>query len=74
VLVDQLATAHRPTVPPIGERTVIIIIAIAVILIDHLFNLGTRPKVSARLLGLSGTVKTDCVEVRLVVGFGVFQI
>jgi hypothetical protein len=75
VLVDQLATAHRPTVPPSGERTVIIIImAIAVIVFDHLFNFGTRPKVSVRLLARSGTVKTDYVEVRLVVGFGVFQI
>jgi hypothetical protein len=35
-VLDQLATAHRPTVPPTGERTVII--AIAVILIDHLFK------------------------------------
>jgi len=39
VLVDQLATAHRPTVPPSGERTVIVIIAIAVMLADHLFDL-----------------------------------
>jgi len=35
-LPDRLATAHRPTVPPNGERTVIITVAIAVALTDHL--------------------------------------
>jgi hypothetical protein len=34
-LPDSLATAHHPTVPPGGERTVIIIGAIAVALTDH---------------------------------------
>jgi hypothetical protein len=34
-LPDRLATAHRPTVPPNGERTVIIIVTIAVAVTDH---------------------------------------
>jgi hypothetical protein len=34
-LPDSLATAHRPTVPPSGERTVIIIGTIAVGVVDH---------------------------------------
>src|SRR2546430_2772120 len=43
-LVDQLATAHRPTVPPTGERTVIVVIAIAVVLADHLCNLWSSTR------------------------------
>jgi hypothetical protein len=44
VLRDQLATAHHPTVPPTGERAVIVIIARAVTLVDHLCSKqGTRP-------------------------------
>lgn len=42
VLVDRLATAHRLTVPPSGERTVIPVIAIAVALTDHLKKLTRR--------------------------------
>jgi len=36
VLVDYTATVHRPTVPPRGERTVIVVIAITVC--DHRLN------------------------------------
>ena len=38
VLANYLATAHRPTVPPSGERTVIV--AIAVALADHFIVRG----------------------------------
>ena len=38
LLAKHLATAHRPTVPPSGERTVIVIIARGLLLIDHLFK------------------------------------
>lgn len=38
VLDDHTATAHRPTVPPCGEPTVIVVIAIAVAFADHVLN------------------------------------
>jgi hypothetical protein len=49
VLDDYTATAHRPTVPPSGERTVIVVIAVAVRLFDH--HLNPTPRDIAR--GLS---------------------
>jgi predicted metal-dependent hydrolase len=47
VLDDHTATAPRPAVPPRGERIVIIVIAIAVVLVNHLRNHnlpGTLPE------------------------------
>ena len=46
VLDDYTATAHRPTVPPSGERTVIVVIAVAVRLFDH--HLNPTPRDIAR--------------------------
>ncbi len=53
---NQLATAHRPTVPPNGERTAIVIITMAVILADHLLNRWGL-KINIRLLAWSFSVK-----------------
>jgi hypothetical protein len=55
VLGDHLATAHRPTVPPTGERTVIIVVAVAVA--DHLFKVRHLPKDAPRLSATHRTVK-----------------
>jgi hypothetical protein len=49
VLTNRLATAHRPTVPPTGERTVIVIIAIAVTLTYHLFKARALAQSAPRL-------------------------
>ena len=56
-LVHQLATAHRPTVPPDGERTVIVIIAMAVMPADHLAILEHSAQIVVRLLASSFSVK-----------------
>jgi hypothetical protein len=48
-LVDRLATAHRPTVPPSGERTVTPVIAIAVAVTSHISKRLTEREI--RLTG-----------------------
>ena len=56
VLDDQRTlTAHRPTVPPSGERTVIVVIAIAVA--DHFVQKGRSPNATAEYLRPFAAVK-----------------
>lgn len=55
VLGDHLATALCPTVPPSGERTVVIVIAVA--LTDHLFKPRALAQSALRLNAADRTVK-----------------
>src|SRR5438067_1808913 len=67
VLVDRLATAHRPTVPPSGERTVIIAISVALAthisracLLADIDRLGSRrPTVKRQACGVPLTTPSS---------------
>lgn|ERR1700682_2650050 len=58
LLAKHLATAHRPTVPPSGERTVIVV-AIAVALTVHFLRASHLAKRPDSLAPVSGMVKLN---------------
>jgi len=66
-LADHSATAHRPAVPPHGERTVIVIIAIAVVLAVHFSSLGRLPKRSVRLRAKTDVSQAQDASVGLMI-------